>query len=95
MVLNTHLIIIPTSNNIDTSGCINNYTHFAFKNRNNEYDLEKPLYDFLSGMLNRIDIEAANFADYIVLGVKPHFINDVCQEISKTRRLTKIKRHMT
>ena len=28
------------------------------------------------------NIEAANFADTIVLGVKPHFIADVCQEIS-------------
>jgi pyrroline-5-carboxylate reductase len=26
--------------------------------------------------------EAANFADYIILGVKPHFISDVCQEIA-------------
>ena len=28
------------------------------------------------------NVEAARFADYIVLGVKPHFINDICQEIS-------------
>ena len=63
MVLNTHLIIIPTSNNVDTRGCMNNYTHFAFKNKDNEYDLEKPLYDFLGGILERIDQEAANFAD--------------------------------
>ncbi len=29
------------------------------------------------------NIEAANFADTIVLGVKPHLIADVCQEIAK------------
>jgi pyrroline-5-carboxylate reductase len=29
------------------------------------------------------NIEAANFADFIVLGVKPHFIAEVCQKISK------------
>lgn len=63
MVLNTHLIIIPTSNNVDTSGCINDYTHFAFRSMNNQFDLEKPLYDFFSGILNRIDQEASNFAD--------------------------------
>lgn len=63
MVLNTHLIIIPTSNNVNTEGCINSYTHFAFKNKNNEYDLEKPLYEFLNGILERIDQEAVNFAD--------------------------------
>jgi len=28
------------------------------------------------------NIEAANFADFIVLGVKPHFISEVCQEIA-------------
>lgn len=27
------------------------------------------------------NVEAAKFADYIVLGVKPHFIADVCKEI--------------
>jgi pyrroline-5-carboxylate reductase len=27
--------------------------------------------------------EAASFADFIILGVKPHFISDVCQEISQ------------
>ncbi|MFQ3288696.1 MAG: pyrroline-5-carboxylate reductase [Alteromonadaceae bacterium] len=30
------------------------------------------------------NVDAARFADLIVLGVKPHFINDVCQEISQT-----------
>jgi len=30
------------------------------------------------------NIDAASFADFIVLGVKPHFISDVCQEISQT-----------
>lgn len=29
------------------------------------------------------NIEAAKFANYIVLGVKPHFISDVCQEIAQ------------
>jgi pyrroline-5-carboxylate reductase len=29
------------------------------------------------------NIEAANFADFIVLGVKPHFIAEVCQKISQ------------
>jgi len=29
------------------------------------------------------NIEAANFADFIVLGVKPHFIAGVCQKISE------------
>ena len=27
------------------------------------------------------NIEAANFADYVILGVKPHYISDVCQEL--------------
>ena len=27
------------------------------------------------------NIEAANFADFVILGVKPHFISDVCQEL--------------
>jgi pyrroline-5-carboxylate reductase len=30
------------------------------------------------------NLEAARFADFIVLGVKPHFISDVCQEISQS-----------
>jgi len=29
------------------------------------------------------NIEAARFADFIILGVKPHFISDVCQEVSQ------------
>ena len=29
------------------------------------------------------NLDAASFADFIVLGVKPHLINDVCQEISQ------------
>ncbi|WP_448564572.1 pyrroline-5-carboxylate reductase [Thalassotalea ganghwensis] len=28
------------------------------------------------------NVEAAKFADYVVLGVKPHFIEDVCREIA-------------
>jgi pyrroline-5-carboxylate reductase len=36
------------------------------------------------GILQTADnIEAANFADFIVLGVKPHLITTVCQEISQ------------
>lgn len=35
------------------------------------------------------NIEAALFADYIVLGVKPHLIADVCQQISQTMDISK------
>ena len=34
------------------------------------------------------NIEAANFADFIVLGVKPHFITEVCQKISQEMDIT-------
>jgi len=34
------------------------------------------------------NIEAANFADFIVLGVKPYFIADVCHEISQQIDIT-------
>ena len=34
------------------------------------------------------NIEAANFADFIVLGVKPHFIAEVCQKISQEMDVT-------
>jgi len=30
------------------------------------------------------NIEAAKFADFVILGVKPHFISDVCQEIKQS-----------
>ena len=63
MALNTNLIIIPTNNNVDTKGWTNNFTHFAFKNKNNEFDLEISLYEFLSRILDKIDHEANNFAD--------------------------------
>jgi len=35
------------------------------------------------------NIEAANFADIIVLSVKPHFICDVCQQLAKSLTITK------
>lgn len=35
------------------------------------------------------NIAAAKFADIIVLGVKPHFIADVCQQISQTLDVSK------
>ncbi|UUO24892.1 pyrroline-5-carboxylate reductase [Colwellia sp. M166] len=34
------------------------------------------------------NIEAAKFADVIVLGVKPHFIGDVCQQLGENLDLT-------
>jgi len=35
------------------------------------------------------NIEAANFADIVVLSVKPHFICDVCQQLSSALDITK------
>lgn len=63
LVLNTYLIVIPTSNQIDTQGWETEFTHFVFSNKNNEFDLEKPLFNFLNTILAKIEIEAANFAD--------------------------------
>jgi pyrroline-5-carboxylate reductase len=37
------------------------------------------------------NIEAANFADYVILGVKPHYISDVCQELVDNVSQDKLK----
>ena len=63
LVLNTSLIVIPTSSQVDTKGCTNENTHFVFFNKNNQFDLEKPMYDFLNTILKKIEAEAAIFAD--------------------------------
>lgn len=41
------------------------------------------LHEKLGVLHTSNNIEAANFADYIVLGVKPYLITQVCQEISQ------------
>lgn len=41
----------------------------------------KALADSLNILHSASNIEAAEFADYIVLGVKPHIISSVCEEI--------------
>lgn len=41
----------------------------------------KALSDSLNILHSASNIEAAKFADYIVLGVKPHIISSVCEEI--------------
>ena len=63
LVLNTLLILVPTVRNVEIKDNINPLFHVALSNTNNQYDLEKPMYEFLDKILNKIDIEAANFAD--------------------------------
>ena len=48
------------------------------------------LHEKLGILHTQSNVEAANFADFIVLGVKPHFIAQVCAEIAdKVDLLTK------
>ena len=57
------LIVVPTVRNVEIKDSINASIHVALSNTNNQYDLEKPMYEFLDKILIKIDVEAANFAD--------------------------------
>lgn len=63
MVLNSTLIIIPSTSTVSTKSFDNELAYLAFCNKNNEYDLQKPLYDFLGTIVEKITQEANNFAD--------------------------------
>lgn len=61
-MLNSGLIVIPSTNQIESKE-LNPDIYVSFCNQQGDVDIEKPLYSFLEKILNKIEVEAHNFAD--------------------------------
>lgn len=89
MMNNIAFIGAGNMNGAIISGLVNtNFPANKIMVSNPSADKREKLANELGIMHTESNIEAANFADTIVLGVKPHLIADVCKEISSSIDIT-------
>lgn len=72
MVLNSKLIVIPSTNQVDTQNCDYENTHIVIQRNSgnskidrkiDQFDIERYMYSFLEKILKKIEKEADDFAD--------------------------------